>query len=95
MKANIYEQFPEELLTCNVTEVKKYLSAPTLIHLKGERDDALFVSTLLHANETTGFYALQKLLKRFIVDKEPLPRDLIIFIGNVFSNRSVPRWSIN
>jgi hypothetical protein len=39
------------------------------------------VSVLQHGNETTGFFALQKLLQRYH-DKQ-LPRGLSVFIGNV------------
>lgn len=71
---------PEGFLETKVTEVHKMFGGPTLIHLKGEKDDALYLSTLLHGNETSSFIVLQKLLKKYQGKK--LPRDLIIFIGN-------------
>jgi hypothetical protein len=83
VKLNILEEFPEELLHINVKEVHELLNGPTLFHLKGERDDALFLSTLLHANEITSFLMLQKLIKKYA--NKPLPRDLIIFIGNTYA----------
>jgi succinylglutamate desuccinylase len=72
---------PEGLLDAEPTELLKILGAPTLIHLEGENKKPLFVSTLLHGNETTGFYAIQQLLKEY--QNKPLPRSLSIFIGNV------------
>jgi succinylglutamate desuccinylase len=36
---------------------------------------------LLHGNETTGFYAVQNLLKEY--QDKPLPRSVSVFIGNV------------
>jgi len=40
---------------------------------------ALFVSVLLHGNETSGWYAVRELLR----NHQPLPWDLLLFIGNV------------
>ncbi len=53
---------------------------PTLFEIEGESDECLFISTLLHGNETTGFYSLQKFLKQF-EGKKP-NRNLLILIGN-------------
>ncbi len=83
MKLNICEEFPAELLEINVKEVHDILGGPTLFHLKGRRKDPLFLSTLLHANETTSFLMLQKLIKKY--EGKELPRDLIIFIGNTYA----------
>jgi succinylglutamate desuccinylase len=43
------------------------------------------VSVLLHGNETTGFFALQSLLKSY--QDSLLPRALSIFVGNVVAAR--------
>ncbi len=83
LKLNILTEFPEELLHISVKEIHELLEGPTLFHLKGKRDDALFLSTLLHANETTSFYMLQELIAKY--KNRELPRDLIIFIGNTFA----------
>jgi len=72
---------PEGLLDAEPTELLELLGAPTLIHLEGENKKPLFVCTLLHGNETTGFYAVQQLLKEY--QNTPLPRSISIFIGNV------------
>lgn len=72
---------PEGLLDAEANELFTVLGAPTLIHLEGEIKKPLFVCTLLHGNETTGFYAVQQLLKDY--QDKPLPRSLSIFIGNV------------
>ncbi len=85
MKLNILESFPEELLHLDVKDVHSLLKGPTLFHLKGEKKEAVFLSTLLHANETTSFYMLQRLIKKY--QNKQLPRDLIIFIGNTFAAR--------
>ena len=77
----IINTIPENLLTVDATELHTVLNGPTLIHLKGRREEPLFVSTLLHGNETTGFQAIQKLLLKY-ADKE-LPRSISIFLGNI------------
>ncbi|GMQ88676.1 MAG: hypothetical protein BMS9Abin09_0107 [Gammaproteobacteria bacterium] len=77
----VYEGLPAGLLEAQSTQLAELLGGPSLIHLPGRRAQPLFVSVLLHGNETTGFLALQNLLRRYR-DKE-LPRALSIFIGNV------------
>ena len=76
---------PTGFLDCPATELHRLLPGPTLIHLPGQRPEPLFVSALLHGNETTGFHALQGLLKKYA--SHPLPRALTIFIGNVEAAR--------
>lgn len=77
---NEIDYLPEGFLTAGVNELFNLLGKPTLIHLPGEITEPLFVSTLLHGNEDTGFYALQTLLKKY--QDKSLPRSLSIFIGN-------------
>jgi len=72
---------PDGLLDAKATELLDLLGTPTLIHLQGEKPEPLFISTLLHGNETTGFYAVQSLLKEY--QDRPLPRSVSVFIGNV------------
>ncbi|HED19062.1 MAG TPA: peptidase M14 [Gammaproteobacteria bacterium] len=78
---HVFEALPEGLLEAQPTQLAELLDGPSLIHLPGRREQPLFVSVLLHGNETTGFLALQNLLGRYR-DKK-LPRALSIFIGNV------------
>lgn len=72
---------PDGLLDAKATELLELLGQPTLIHLEGENKQPVFISTLLHGNETTGFYALQALLRKY--QGKSLPRSLSIFIGNI------------
>ena len=78
---NEINQLPDGLLECPVESLESVLSGPTLIHLPGRRPEPLFVTVLAHGNESTGFYALQALLKKY--HDQQLPRALSIFIGNV------------
>jgi succinylglutamate desuccinylase len=54
---------------------------PTLITLAGERGPPLWLTTVLHGNETTSFYVLRALADKY--RDRPLPRSLTIFVGNV------------
>ncbi|RTZ59562.1 MAG: peptidase M14 [Gammaproteobacteria bacterium] len=76
---NILEQIPAGFLDARAGDLQDLLGGPTLIHLAGEREQPLFVSVLLHGNETTGLLTVQRLLKRYL---SGLPRSLSIFIGN-------------
>ncbi|MBD66580.1 MAG: peptidase M14 [Halobacteriovoraceae bacterium] len=80
MKYKFCDHFPENLENIDIKDIHKLLDGPTLIHIRGRRDDALYLSTLLHGNETTSFLMLQRLIKKY--REVELPRDLIIFIGN-------------
>ncbi len=81
----ILESLPENLLSTPPEGLADVLGGPTLLHLPGTDSGAgrgaLFVSTLLHGNETTGWDALRQLLLEF-EDGVP-PRPLTIFIANV------------
>ena len=78
---NIIDHIPDGLLKATHTELYDLLGGPTLIHLAGQRSEPLFISVLLHGNEDTSFYALQRLLEKY--QQRELPRALSILIGNV------------
>ena len=78
---NETDRLPDGMLDANPTELLELLGSPTLLHLHGEKPEPLFISTLLHGNETTGFYAVQSLIKEY--QDKSLPRSVSIFIGNV------------
>ncbi len=77
----VYESVPEGLLNCEPSELHECLPGPSLIHLSGEIKQPLFISVLLHGNETTGWYAVRELLKEY--QDKTLPRALSVFIANV------------
>lgn len=82
---NELDHLPEGLLGTDSSGLESRLGRPTLIQLRGVRNPALFVSVLMHGNETVGWEAVRGLLlDRLSRFGEPrLPRDLILFIGNV------------
>lgn len=72
------------------SELYRLLPGPTLIHLRGRRDPPLFISTLLHGNEETGWEAVRKILADY--SQKPLPRSLSLFIGNIAAARYGKRY---
>lgn len=76
----IYDQLPDGLLERDARALHEILPGPSLIRLPGQHPDALFVSVLLHGNETTGWEAVRELLQKY---QQGLPRALCLFIGNV------------
>ncbi|OOZ39944.1 peptidase M14 [Solemya pervernicosa gill symbiont] len=79
------DTLPDGILDVAATELHTLLSEPTIIHLQGERKEPLFVSVLLHGNETTGLEAIQHLLRDY--QGRNLPRSLSIFFGNIEAAR--------
>ncbi|NNJ94109.1 MAG: peptidase M14 [Halobacteria archaeon] len=78
---NELENLPEGLLDTPVEGLAELLGGPTLVHLPGRHPEPLFLTVLAHGNESTGFYAVQDLLRSY--RERELPRALSIFIGNV------------
>ncbi len=77
------DRLPDGLLDCDTRSLAGVLEAPTLIHLPGQREPALFVSVLMHGNEDVGWNAIRRLLQRYREQGRTLPRALSLFIGNV------------
>lgn len=83
------DSFPEALLDVSPQDLHQVLATPTLLHLKGKQNNTLFISVMLHGNETTGLFAVQSLLKKY--QAKMLPRNLSIFFGNVQAARDGQR----
>ncbi len=81
----IYDRLPEGFLQARPRQLEQVLGGPSLIHLPGLRQAPLFVSVLLHGNETTGIDAIQAVLRHY--RQRPLPRALSLFVGNVSAAR--------
>ncbi len=78
---NIYDELPVGLLECEASELHQILPGPALIHLPGRQPQPLFLSVLLHGNESTGWDAVRRILREY--QGQTLPRALSLFIGNV------------
>ncbi|MGD8408455.1 MAG: peptidase M14, partial [Thiohalophilus sp.] len=70
---------PQGLLELPATRLHETLPGPTVIRIDGEDPRPLFISVLLHGNETTGWDAMRAILKKY----SHLPRTVYLFIGNV------------
>ncbi len=75
----IFDGDPAELATLNARDLAAAIGGPALIRIPGAQQPPLLVSVLLHGNETSGWEGL----RRVLLEAPPLPRGLIIFIGNV------------
>lgn len=85
IELNEYNYIPPGLIETSAKNIHQIIPGPSLIHLKGKKEQPLFLSILQHGNETVGLHALQMLLKAYA--GQDLPRSLSIFIGNVEAAR--------
>jgi len=85
----IGDRLPEGILDLEADQLWHLLQRPTLIHIAGDRYPPLFISVLLHGNETTGWLAVRQLLRQYQPQK--LPRAISLFIGNVSAARFAQR----
>lgn len=72
-------EVPAGLAACTPDRLEALLGGPALIEVPGRRDPPVFVSVLLHGNEVSGWNALRRLLRH----DAPLPRSVLLFVGNV------------
>ena len=85
MTLNILNSIPDKLLNVRVEELHDLLGGPTLIHLQNNGKRPIFVSTLLHGNEHSGFLAVQELLVDLTENKKLNDYSFMIFIGNTLA----------
>jgi hypothetical protein len=78
------EQLPVQLLDLPAEALHAALGGPTLFHLAGRREPPLFVSVLMHGNETTGWDAVRAVLRGYVEAGRLglLPRAMSLFVGN-------------
>ncbi|NTW55025.1 MAG: succinylglutamate desuccinylase [Chlorobaculum sp.] len=78
-----FKRLPDGFIDAPVERLGAILPGPALIRIEGEPGPPLFVSILLHGNETTGFDAMQRLLAGYDAPHRLLPRPMLLFVGNV------------
>ena len=88
-----FQTLPPELERVSSRDVRTLYPNPAIIHLEGMRKDPVVMSVLLHGNEPVGWIALQKL--QAWMKEHPLPRSLLIFIGNVAAAEANVRFLKN
>ena len=81
---NLLNDLPDTFLDISYRDIKNIFDKPTLIHLKGRKEPALFVSIMLHGNEFSGLQIMQEILKKYKEsDGYALPRSIWLFVGNI------------
>lgn len=83
MRLHQLEGLPDGLLQTPPEALHDLLPGPTLLRIPGHDPQSLFVSVLLHGNETSGYLAVQEYLATALVQDALLPRTLYLLIGNV------------
>jgi succinylglutamate desuccinylase len=71
---------PDGFFDITISNIREVFPRPALIHLEGKDDRVIFVSILLHGNESSGLDVVQRILTRHA---DSLPRSILLFIGNV------------
>jgi hypothetical protein len=87
MDLHIIDKIPNRLLEVSPAELHQVLPGPTLLQIPGEKEPPLFICTLLHGDEPTGFLAVQQLLKHYRMQEKPLARSVWLFLGNIAAAR--------
>ncbi len=87
---HVIDSLPPGLLELPAPVLYRALPGPTLMHLRGNRPEPMFVSVLLHGNEHTGWESIRRLIAKY--QSRGLPRSLSVFIGNIEAARYNQRF---
>lgn len=81
MTVTLHHRHPDaELWEVPAEALAMELNGPTLIHIPGVKQPELFVSVLLHGDESSGWDGVRQLLREL---GPTLPRAMALLIGNV------------
>ena len=78
-----YDHLPDALADTDARDIRSIFPNPSLIRLEGRMKQPVALGVLLHGDETVGLAVLQRL--QVWMKTHPLPRSLLIFVGNVFA----------
>jgi hypothetical protein len=78
-----YDYLPDALATVSARNLRTVFPNSALIRLEGRRKQPLALGVMLHGDEVVGLAVLKR-LQAWMKD-HPLPRSLLIFVGNVFA----------
>ena len=90
MRLSIHDDAPRGLEDAETKALFDLLEGPSLIWLRGRAEPPLFVSTLLHGNETTSWTIARDLIRRARIGA--LARTVLLFVGNVAAARAGKRY---
>lgn len=75
-----FESIPDFFFELNQKNILDHLEEMTLFYHEGDKEETVLLSTMLHGNETSGLFAIQKYLKN-MMGMEGSPSFLIL-LGN-------------
>lgn len=81
LRLDRFNHLPGAMARTAAKDVRSIFPESAVIELEGRNKQPLFIGALMHGNESVGWEALKKL--QAWMKTHPLPRSLIIFIGNV------------
>lgn len=76
-----YDALPEALASVQARSIRQVFPNSALIRLEGRRPQPLALGVMMHGDEWVGLSVLQRL--QAWMKTHPLPRSLIVFVGNV------------
>ena len=81
------DRLPAGLLELQADQLHDAIGGPTLIMLPGRDPQPLFISVLMHGNETSGWEAVRGVLNKYSNGDQALqlPRSIMLFIGNTLA----------
>lgn len=77
----VIQSYPDRLLNISPRDILSVFDRPTILEIPGKAETVLFLSVLLHGNETTSFRVMQRLLTRFKTEQPN--HTVLFFVGNV------------
>lgn len=83
MRFDLRHELSPDVLECTAAQLASVLDGPALFDLGKPGRDPLFVSVLLHGNETSGWEAVRRLFSRHPELTES--SSVLVFVGNVLS----------
>lgn len=86
MHFDLQHELSAEILGCSATQLAEVLSGPTLFDLGNPDKDPLFISVLLHGNETSGWEAVRKLFSAHPALSDT--SSILVFVGNVLAAKN-------
>lgn len=80
-KIAVVDKVPSEFFLIGPKSIKTIFPKPTLVHVAGESKTTIFISILLHGNETSSFRIMQAILKK--CETRTPKKSILFFVGNV------------
>lgn len=83
LRLDEFDHLPAALANVSGRDLRTVFPNSALIRLEGRHRDPLVLGVMMHGDETVGLAVLKRL--QAWMKSHPLPRSLLIFVGNVFA----------